>query len=142
MDLKSIPEIGKKYNCYDDGKIKPSRHCIAEIKNIIPFIQAKGLVSKDIYEDILASQGRYDWLFAPETDYIIEAEMSGTCCDDNDPIYYFIRTKDGGWFSLGDYWSARLDIDNSITENLIKEIEEYKDCYDEKELKKILEMFV
>ena len=31
-----IPELGKIYDCFDDGKISPSRHYKVEIKKIIP----------------------------------------------------------------------------------------------------------
>lgn len=32
-----IPEVGKDYHIFDDGKIKPSRHYIAKILEIVPF---------------------------------------------------------------------------------------------------------
>lgn len=32
---------------------------------------------------------------------------------------FLVRTKDGGWFGLGNYWnSGRLDIDGSLMEYL------------------------
>ena len=32
-----VPEVGKEYHAFDDGKIKPSRHSIVRITEIVPF---------------------------------------------------------------------------------------------------------
>lgn len=32
-----IPEVGKEYHIFDDGKIKPSRHSIVTITDVVPF---------------------------------------------------------------------------------------------------------
>lgn len=145
-------EIGKKYNCYDDGKIRPSRHCIAEIKEIISFDEFKERFIKEgkteelnkVLEDI----ERCDWLYKPldQQDKVIIAEMSGGCCNDEDPTDYFFRTVDGrckGWFSANPdgWWSAELDTDGSLTESLIKDLDEYFD-YPQEEKIKILNAFV
>jgi hypothetical protein len=54
------------------------------------------------------------WLYAPETDYFIKAEY-----DDEEEPAYFVRTKDGGWFSLG-FFGARLDTDGSLYSKMIE----------------------
>ncbi len=38
--MKNIPEIGKTYNCFDDGKISKSRMYQVTITEIIPFEKA------------------------------------------------------------------------------------------------------
>lgn len=152
MNNNNLPEIGKKYNCYDDGKIRPSRHCIAEIKEIISLDDfKKRFIDKGDTEGlqrVLDDIERCDWLYKPlkEQDVVVIAEMSGGCCNDNEPIDYFFRTVDGrckGWFSSNPdgWWSAELDTDGSLTESLKNDLEKYFD-YNEEERKKILENFV
>ena len=77
-----LPEIGKFYDCYDDGKIHDSRK----------------------WEEY--KEG-YDWLFAKETDYFIIAnsyERGEFCLSES----IFVRTNDGEWFSMGDLWNSGL----------------------------------
>ena len=105
-----IPEVGKEYHTFDDGKIKPSRHYKAKIVEIIPFKECKDDALKlDWAEDVSACS----WLYALETDYFIKAIV-----DHLDKPWYFVRTVDGGWFSLG-YWGSRLDIDGSLYQQMI-----------------------
>jgi hypothetical protein len=58
------------------------------------------------------------WLYANETDYFVEGKY-----DDEDEPSYFVRTKDGGWFSLG-WIGARLDIDGSLYNKMIEQFGE------------------
>jgi hypothetical protein len=101
--LQPVPEVGKEYHIFDDGKIKPSRHYIAKVVEVIPF--------KECTDNALMSNWAEEvtecyWLYANENDYFIKAESEhGTS--------YFVRTTDGGWFSLG-WWAGRLDIDGSL----------------------------
>ena len=67
---------------------------------------------------------RYDWIIAKDTDYIVEASIPEY--DDN--LIYFVRTKDGGWFSMNiqsDWQGGRLDIDGKLYESLL----EYENLY-------------
>lgn len=107
--LQPVPEVGKEYHIFDDGKIRPSRHAIATIAEVIPF--------KDCTDNALMSTWAEEvtecyWLYANETDYFIKA----TTTFDSEPLY-FVRTTDGGWFSLG-WFGARLDIDGSLYEKM------------------------
>lgn len=105
-----VPEVGKEYHVFDDGKIKPSRHSIVTITEVIPFKECDDnkLVS-DWAEEITECY----WLYANETDYFVKGKY-----DDEEGV--FVRTTDGGWFSLG-FFGARLDIDGSLYTNMIKE---------------------
>ena len=103
---KEIPKIGKTYNCFDDGKINLSRLYTVDVKELIPFNKIDEVVLEQWKEQKKQSY----WLFAPETDYFIKTENG----EDGDAV--FVRTKDGGWFSIGDFMnSGRLDIDGSLT---------------------------
>ena len=106
-----LPEIGKTYNCFDDGKISKSRMYQVTIDEIIPFEEADNELLELWKEEGLPS----DWLFE-KTDYFIK--FTSTEFED-EPNGVFARTKNGGWFGLGNFWnSGRLDIDGSLTESL------------------------
>lgn len=95
IDTK-LPELYKKYDCYDDGKITESRKYQVLITDIIPFNKA----DKDLVEAWIFAINQYDWLFAKETDYFIFAVSYEQWYPQ---VEIFARTKDGGWFGLGTY---------------------------------------
>jgi hypothetical protein len=107
--LQPVPEVGKEYKAFDDGKIRPSRLEVVKILEVIPF--------KECWDNELISNWTVEvtdcyWLYAEETDYFVKAMDSR----DTEP-QYFVRTKDGGWFSLG-WFGSRLDIDGSLYEKM------------------------
>lgn len=98
-----LPEIGKFYDCYDDGKIRDSRKYLVRITNIVPFSE----ISSEILKKWEEYKEEYDWLFAKETDYFIIAnsyERGEFCLSES----IFVRTNDGEWFSMGDLWNSGL----------------------------------
>ena len=106
-----LPEIGKTYNCFDDGKIRESRMYQVTIDEIIPFEKAYNELLELWEKEGLPSY----WLFE-KTDYFIKFTSNEF---KDEPNRVFARTKGGGWFGLGNYWNAgRLDIDGSLTESL------------------------
>ena len=109
--LQPVPEVGKEYHIFDDGKIKPSRHYMATILTVIPFNE---LIDSELLQGWECDKLDCYWLYAETTDYFIKA--SATCTDM--PLY-FVRATDGGWFSLG-WWGARLDIDGSLYKQMIE----------------------
>lgn len=115
-NLQPVPEVGKEYHIFDDGKIKPSRHYLAKVVNIISPEDAYEIT--DLYNTWEEQVKECYWLFAKETDFFVVAESDY----DKSPIY-FVRTEDGGWFSI-DYpnvWmGARLDIDGSLYKSMIE----------------------
>lgn len=118
-------EIGKVYDYFDDGKITPSRKSTVIITDII---------SANDIDDITCSQwlnefdGRGDishWLYAKETDYFIKGNIIINRITGENTEITFVRTIDGGWFSLG-WWAGRLDVDGSLQKLLDEKIEYYK----------------
>lgn len=108
---ENIPEVGKTYNCFDDGKIRENRMYQVTITDIIPFAKANKELLKIWKEEGLSSY----WLF-DKTDYFVKFKSNEF---KEEPNGVFARTKDGGWFGLGNYWnSGRLDIDETLTESL------------------------
>ena len=120
--LQPVPEVGKEYHIFDDGKIRPSRHYIAKIVNIYSPEDAYEIGS--LYKAWEEQVKECYWLFAKNTDYFVAATS-----DYDENLLYFVRTEDGGWFSL-DYpccWmGARLDIDGSLYQKLLEREEWYK----------------
>ena len=112
--LQPVPEVGKEYHIFDDGKVSMGRHYIAEILEVIPF----GEASTDLKYAWAEQVKDCYWLYSELCDYFVKAKSDF----DSEPLY-FVRTTDGGWFSL-DYpnvWmSARLDIDGSLYKQMIE----------------------
>ena len=108
IEKQPIPILGKQYTYFDDGKIRPSRKITTTITGIIPFDS----IDSDTLSEWQEEVSQCGWLYAWETDYFITADL-----DIPDQIEHivFVRTVDGGWFSLG-FWAGRLDIDGKLTE--------------------------
>ena len=111
-----LPEIGKEYHIFDDGKIRKSRHYICKIIDIIPFKDCKDEELIKTWKSIIEEDEQILKFFAKETDYFIK----GTSSFDKNPLY-FVRTNSGGWFSIDypDWWmGAELDIDGCLYKKL------------------------
>ena len=110
-----VPEVGKEYHIFDDGKISPSRHYTAKIVEVIPFEECSNKVLLETWAQEVQA---YKWRYATVTDYFVKAES-----DFDKNLLYFVRTLDGGWFSI-DYpnvWmGARLDIDGSLYKSMVE----------------------
>ena len=114
--LQPVPEVGKEYHIFDDGKIRPSRHYIAKIVKLIYPEDAYEITA--LYKAWQEQVEECYWLFAKETDYFVVAES-----DYDKDLIYFVRTTDGGWFSIdypGGWMGARLDIDGSLYNEMLK----------------------
>ena len=109
---KDIPIVGKEYNCYDDGKIRPSRHYRIKVEEVIPFDDVDK--NSDLFKLWEYEVEQCYWLFKEETDYFIKSSI-----EDEDECEYFVRTICNGWFSLAHFLGGGLlDYDNSRTESL------------------------
>ena len=104
-----VPEVGKEYHIFDDGKIKPTRHWTCKITELIPYKECKDNALMSAWAEEVTE---CYWLYADETDYFVKGEY-------NDDVAYFVRTKDGGWFSIG-FFGSRLDIDGSLYAKMIE----------------------
>lgn len=111
MNKQVLPEVGKRYHFFEDGKSGPSRHFIIEITNIVPFEDITDGELLDAYD---AEVDECDFLYAPETDYFIYGRkiLEDNTLDEED--FIFIRTDYGGWFSFGHLFDdGLLDVDSS-----------------------------
>ena len=106
--LQPVPEVGKEYHAFDDGKIRPSRLEVVKITELIPFDKADEELINEWKQEVEECY----WLYATETDYFAKGEW-------DDETSYFVRTEDGGWFSLG-WFGSRLDIDGDLYKKMIE----------------------
>lgn len=136
--MNSIPQKGKTYKFYDDGKT--SREYDAVVLRILSKDEAKAIKFKarldddnelstyydkswgfdeqytfhkslyDIWENAVKN---IDWVFSNDTDWFIECSIP---LYDEYPIW-FARTNNGGWFSLdiqSSWQGGLLDVNNQV----------------------------
>ena len=107
----NMPQVGKRYHFFDDGKTSTSRHYICEITKIIPFEE---IVDKELLELYNTEVKDCHWLYRPTTDFFVCGKIvqPDNTLDKNE--FIFIRTIWNGWFSFNVGWGdGELDVDNS-----------------------------
>lgn len=106
----NIPEVGKTYAFFDDGKTGLSRRYKATVTGIIPFHLIKAKYPELYYSWQRETRCTPD-LYANSTDYFVECSAPKY---EDDHLVYFVRDTKDGWFSI-DYphgWmSGLLDVD-------------------------------
>ena len=151
MDNKILPEVGKKYHFFDDGKLHMQRHYIATVLRIVPFDEVKDIVVKEFdynlvedgkpVEECLVDQciidtwhrerDNHDWLYPSsdyETDYFIEISVPGY----DEYNLWAVRTKWGYFFTMdiqSSWQGGVLDVDGSR----FKEFKEILEWYNTNE---------
>lgn len=137
--IKNLPEIGKEYHFWDDGKKSMSRHYICRIERIITPEESKNIrvtvprwnwdKNQNDFEEISLWDRYHEQIIEHDvydkdgTDFLIEA----SCPTYDENNLWFIRQKGGGWFSIDvqNFWQAgKLDVNGKIFEDVIKDIEE------------------
>ena len=142
--MKVIPEIEKYYHFFDDGKTSLNRHYICRCERIVTPDEARKImveVPNKYMDDVKDSVSLYDhwhdnevpnayWLYSEDTDYFIEC----SCPKYDDNNLWFVRTVDGGWFSMDiqSFWQGGiLDVDGEIFQRTLNHIKEHPEWYDE-----------
>lgn len=111
-------EVNRTYDCFDDGKINPSRRSPVLITSIIPIMD----IDRVTMEEWIDEKERCDWLYAKDTDYFIKGTLKVDEAVEHPVV--FVRTLDNGWFGLG-WWAGRLDVDGSLLKIMM---EQYPEC--------------
>ena len=107
--MQPVPEVGKKYHCFDDGKITFGRHFIIQVDEVLGHQQFKKRYPEEFQQYRQAVKNCY-WLYSTHSDKFVI-----TYNGENDELGVYIRTKQGGWFGIGDYWdSAKLDVTGTL----------------------------
>lgn len=129
---KPIPEIGKRYHCFDDGKVTFSRHFIVQVDEVLGYQQFR----KKYFEQFVKYMQRlktHDYLYAHRTDKFVITHHG-----ENDELGVYVRTKYGGWFGIGDFFnSAILDVTGELFNDIIRNIEMFD--YSEEERIRLIE---
>lgn len=121
----NIPEIGKTYAFFDDGKTGLSRRYKAIVTGVIPFHLVKKKFPELYYQWKREVRIGPD-LYAKETDYFVECSVPKY--EDDDLVYCVRDTKDG-WFSIDfphNWMSGLLDVDGEYSKkNNIPPVDEW-----------------
>ena len=134
-----VPQVGEKLHFFDDGKVGDSRHYMAVVTHVLTPEQAKCVFvvdatsfsewhSIDFEEnkslsllDVHAEEVKCcDWMFADQTDYFIACSIP----EFDNHIIWFVRKKDGGWFSMdiqSDWQGGYLDVDGECYQRMVDE---------------------
>lgn len=127
-DLQPVPEVGKKYHCFDDGKKTFSRHYIIEVSEVLGHNAFKRKYPELFKRYLEVSKEDY-WLYSRSTDKFIVTEKG-----ENNERGVFVRTKDGGWFSIGEWFnSGELDVTGKVWEYLVEHIDDFTYSQEDKE---------
>ena len=130
--LKPIPEAGKKYHCFDDGKVTFSRHYIIEISEVLGQMEFKRKYP-DLFEQYLSRTRNSYWLFSRSTDKFVVTDSG-----ENGKTGVYVRTKQGGWFGIGSLFdSGSLDVTGESWKWLVDNIDRFD--YSDEEKKKLIE---
>jgi hypothetical protein len=130
--LQPIPEVGKIYHCFDDGKISFSRHFLIKVDEVLGHQQFKKKYPEQfkLYREAVK---RSYWLYSTHSDKFIITHKG-----ENNELGVYVRTKQGGWFGIGTWWnSAALDVTGILWEGLISRIDEF--IFTPEEKQKIIE---
>lgn len=144
---EEVPEVGKLYHFWDDGKTSSSRHYICKCEELITKEQAQSVIFDEcIYCDYPINlydiwrievdnhrQGKNfkvlngsstdegePWLYAEDTDFFVR--LSCPTYDKND--LWAVRTVDGGWFTMdiqSSWMGGTLDVSGKIYDGIIQE---------------------
>lgn len=134
--LLPVPIVGQKYHCFDDGKITFSRHYIVEVVEVLGHMAFRKKY-QDAFNKYVEDSKRCYWLFSRSSDKFIIAKVVG---DEEDNVNVFVRTKQGGWFSINyPYWgsSGRLDVTSNLWNGLVEDIDMFD--YSDEEKKQLIE---
>ena len=130
--IKPIPEVGKKYHCFDDGKITFSRHFIIQVDEVLGHQQFKKKYPDEFMAYREAVKDCY-WLYSTHSDKFII-----TYKGEDGELGVYVRTKQGGWFGIGGWLnSASLDVSGELWDGLVNRIDDYD--YTEEEKKRLIE---
>lgn len=121
----NLPQEGKEYWNYDDGKVTIGRQEIVRITRVVPYSQ----LSKDERDMIINETNEHDWLYDDVISHVvfgINLSLRDDCFKEEECEIIYLPSK-GSWFGfnpLTDFNCGRLDIDGKLTQSL-NEIMEY-----------------
>lgn len=125
--IKPVPEVGKKYHCFDDGKITFSRHFIIQVDEVLGYMKFKKKYP-ELFQQYVRQVKSHYWLYSTHSDKFVITHKG-----ENDKPGVYVRTKQGEWFGIGYYWnSATLDVTGELWNNLVANIDNFDYTEEEK----------
>lgn len=119
-DIQPIPEVGKRYHCFDDGKVRFSRHFIIRVDEVLNHMEFREKYPEQ-FQHYMEQLKYSDWLFSRRSDKFII-----TYKGENDELGVYVRTKEGGWFGIGSWMnSALLDVAGENWQWLLDNIDHF-----------------
>lgn len=140
--FKPVPEVGKEYHFWDDGKSSSSRHYICRCERVVKSIKEAKAIKFTLrkYENFLKdspyteyevslydvwkdSVKKHNWLIAEDTDAFVEI----SCPNYDENKLWAVRTKDGGWFTLdiqSSWQGGDVDVTGEKFNNIIEQYED------------------
>lgn len=126
--MQPVPEVGMKYHCFDDGKKTFSRHYIIEVTEVLGHNAFKRKYP-EIFKKYLQTTKEHEWLYSRSTDKFIITNPG-----ENNELGVFVRTKDGGWFGIGDLFNCgEIDVTGKIWNYLVEHIDDFDLTQEDKE---------
>ena len=131
--LQPIPEVGKRYHCFDDGKIRFSRDYVMKVKEVLNYMEFKRKYPKLFKTYVIEAKQHY-WIYSRRTDKFIVLEPEENRTEYNN-IEIAVRTKDGGWFTFSNsaLCCGTLDVTGELWDDLVKIIDKFDYTQEEKE---------
>ena len=135
--MQPVPEVGKKYHCFDDGKITFSRHYIIEVTEVLGHNAFKKKYP-EMFQTYLDESRQCYWLYSRSSDKFIICHAKEDRQESFD-LEVAVRTKQGGWFTIGkdSFYCGTFDVTGKLWDELISDIDQWN--YTEEEKKRILE---
>lgn len=130
--MQPVPEVGNRYHCFDDGKIRYSRHFIIKVDEVLDYMAFRKKYPEQFRHYCEVAKEHY-WLYSRRTDKFVV-----TYSGENGESGVYVRTKQGGWFGIGEWWnSAVLDVTGELWNYVISTIDEWD--YTDEEKQRILQ---
>ena len=125
--MQPVPEVGRRYHCFDDGKITLSRHYIVRIDEVLDHMAFKRKYP-ELFQRYIETAKNHYWLYSRRTDKFVVTHDG-----ENHELGVFVRTKQGGWFSIGDYFnSGTLDVTGRLWDGIVANIDDFDMTEEEK----------
>lgn len=119
MAENDVPEVGKVYHVFDDGKISLTRHFLVKCKEVIPFKEfSTDPKYASVFETWKSGVNECEWLYSTTTDYVVLCEVfdeQTNAVDPKEEPLYYARTKYWDWFGFGTMLDdGTLDVDGHV----------------------------
>ena len=125
--MQPVPEVGEEYHCFDDGKISLSRHYTVKVKEVLGHMAFRKKYP-EYFRAYVEYAGACFWLYSRRTDVFVVTEADDKGRNDEYKTEVFVRTKRGGWFSIGypsSLYCGELDVTGRLYIGLVADLNKH-----------------